>query len=135
MLDVDAARYPALAEFIRQVSACEGRVGEAEAPAAEAALVEFLADGARLGRSLRQVTAALRPADQLGAAIAYLLVITVDAAVHQGREGALAAYAAAGQPLSQAAGRLHAMLVSPGFGQAVGPRPVQGSHRGCAPAS
>lgn len=135
MLDFDAARHPALAEFVRRVEAVGGRVGAAEAEAAEAALAEFLADGATLGRGLRAVTASLRPVEPAGAAIAYLFVITVDAATHRGREGALAAYAEAGQPLSAAAGRLHALLASPAFGAAVGARPIQGSHRGCAPSA
>jgi hypothetical protein len=98
-----------------------------------AALEEYLGDNAKLGRSLRELTARFRPSDETGAMLAYLYIITVDAATHEGRDAALGAYATSGKPLSEAAERLHARLMSDEFRVAVGRRPIQGSSRGCAP--
>ena len=106
-----------------------------DAPLAVAVLDEYMADHAKLGRGLRELTARLRPADETGALVAYLFVITVDAATHEGRDAALAAFAESGKPLAEHAARWHATLVSDDFRIAVGRRPIQGNHRGCAPKS
>jgi hypothetical protein len=98
-----------------------------------ATLREYLAAGAKLGRGLRQETARFRPTDEVGRLATYLFVVTVDAATHDGREGALQTYAASGQPLAEDARALYETLVSDEFRAKVGRRPIQGSHRGCAP--
>ncbi len=126
--------YPALAALRARMAAAGGKLGADDAPAVLDALREFLRDGARLGRSLRDDLAGFRPADPLGATLCYLFVITVDAATHGGREGALKAYAASDQPLAAEAGELYALLTAPAFGQATGPRPtvsVRKDGRGC----
>lgn len=125
--------FPALERLRAHLDADEGRIGAAEAPLAIATLKEFLASGAKLGRGMRAETARFRPTDDVGATIAYLFIITVDAATHDGREGALGSYAESGKPLSEEAGELYAMLTSDAFCQLVGRRPVQGSHKGCTP--
>ena len=126
--------YPELKRLDAHLDAHEGRIGEAEGPLAIAVLEEFLASGAKIGRGLRTTTARFRPADPVGAAIAYLFIVTTDAATHDNREGALALYAESDQPLAKEAGRLYETLVSDEFRQKVGRRPVQGSNRGCKPA-
>ena len=133
MTRMNMSDFPALLALQAHLDAQEGRIGATEAPLAIAALREFLVSGAAMGRRMRETTAALRPADATGAAIAYLFVVTVDAATHDGREGALAAYASSEQPLATEAGELYAMLRSDDFLEKVGRRPVQGSHRGCVP--
>lgn len=126
------AEFPALARLDAYLTAHEGRIGAADAGLATDALEEYLASGARLGRGLREVTGRFRPADETGALVAYLYVITVDAATHEGRDGALAAFSTSGQALSDVAGRLYAVITSDAFRQAVGRRPIQGGHRGCS---
>ncbi|HEY9721620.1 MAG TPA: hypothetical protein V6D47_06380 [Oscillatoriaceae cyanobacterium] len=127
--------YPQLQAFIAQLDAQAGRLTADDAPAAIAVLTEYLESGAKLGRSLREVTARFRPADPVGVAISYLFVVVVDAANHQGREHTLAAYAAqADAPLAKEAGELYALLTSDRFGQLKGARPIVGGHRGCTSA-
>ena len=126
--------FPALAALRARVAAQGGALGAADAEAAIAVLREYLADGATLGRALRDDLATFKPADPIGATLCYLFVITIDAATHSGRDGALAAYAASDQPLAKEVGELHAVLTSPAFGQAKGPRPVvsvKRDGRGC----
>jgi hypothetical protein len=125
-----STEYPALTAFRARIAAAEGRIGADDAPAAIAVLREYLRDGARLGRSLRDDLGKLRPADAVGAALCYLFVVTIDAATHSGREGALGAYATSEQPLAAEAGELYALLTAPEFSQATGPRPVV-SRKGC----
>lgn len=127
--------YPALEALEAHLDAHNGALGEAEAPLAIAVLQEFLASGAKLGRGLRATTARMRPSDPVGATICYLFVVTTDAATHENREQALATFAASGQPLAQEAGELYETLMSDAFRLQVGRRPIQGSHRGCAPKS
>ena len=126
--------YPALAALRARLAASDGLLGEADAPAAIAVLREYLEDGARLGRALRDDLAGFRAADAIGATLCYLFVITIDAATHAGREGALKAYAASDQPLAAEASELFALLTSPAFNQATGARPivsVRKDGRGC----
>jgi hypothetical protein len=125
--------YPALTRFERILAEQEGRVGAPEADAAIAALEEYLASGAKLGRGLRELTARFRPADETGAMLAYLYVVTVDAATHDGRDAALGAYAESGKPLADAARRLYDTLISDEFRLKVGKRPIQGGNKGCSP--
>jgi hypothetical protein len=131
---LSVSESPALKRLQSHLSAHEGRIGVSEAPLAIAALKEFLTSGAQLGRGMRVETARFRPSDETGALLAYLFVVTVDAATHEGREGALEAYAASGKPLAQEAGELYQVLVSDAFRAAVGRRPIQGNHRGCIPS-
>lgn len=129
-----STEYPVLAAFRAHLAAQGGRLGADDAPAAIAVLREYLQDGARLGRALRDVLAGFRPADAVGSTLCYLFVITIDAATHAGREGALKAYAASDQPLAAKARELFALLTAPAFGQATGPRPtvsVRKDGRGC----
>lgn len=126
--------YPALAALRSRLAASGGQLGAADAPAAIDVLREYLRDGARLGRSLREVLADFRPSDPIGATLCYLFVITIDSATHSGREGALKAYAASDQPLAEEARELLALLTAPEFDQATGPRPAVGVRkdgRGC----
>jgi hypothetical protein len=132
-MTVENQPYPALERLRAHLSAHEGRLGAAEAPLAIDALKEYLASGAKLGRSMREETARFRPSDEVGATIAYLFIVTVDAATHDGREGPIAAYAASGKPLAAEAGELHAMLTSEPFLTAAGRRPVHGGLKGCSP--
>jgi hypothetical protein len=127
-----AQTYPALARLDAHLDANAGRLGEADAAIAVAALEEYMAANAQLGRGLRELTARFRPTDETGAMLAYLYIITVDAATHDGRDAALGAYATSGKPLSEAAQRLYARLTSDEFRLAVGRRPIQGGQRGCA---
>jgi hypothetical protein len=124
--------YPALERLRAHLDAHEGRIGAAEAPLAIEALKEYLASGAQLGRSLREETARFRPTDEVGATLAYLFIVTVDAACHANREAPLAAYAATDKPLAKEAGELHAMLTSDTFLEAVGRRPLHGGLKGCS---
>lgn len=124
---------PALEALRRHLDAHEGRISAADAPLAVAVLDEYLASGARMGRGLRSETSRFRPTDDTGALVAYLFVITVDAATHEGREAALAAYASSGQALSEDAARLYETLTSDAFLTAIGRRPIQGNHKGCQP--
>lgn len=129
-----STEYPALAAFRARMAASGGQLVAADAPAALDVLREYLRDGARLGRALRDDLATLKPADQLGATLCYLFVVTIDAATHSGREAALKAYAASEQPLAAEVGELYALLTAPAFGQATGPRPtvsVRRDGRGC----
>lgn len=123
------ATYPALAALRARLAAQAGRLTADDAEAGVATLREFLLDGARLGRGLRDDVAGFRPADPVGTALCYLFVITIDGATHKGREGPLAAYAASGQPLAEAAGELYALMTAPAFGAATGPRPVVSTRR------
>lgn len=125
--------FPALDRLSAHLDAHAGRMAEADTPLAVDALKEFLLSGAAMGRGLREVTARLRPADPVGASAAYLFVITVDAATHDGRDHVLGTYADSPQPLAEAARELHAILVSDDFRKAVGRRPIQGGDRGCRP--
>lgn len=124
-------QFPALERLRTHLDTHQGQIGAAEAPMAIAALKEYLESGAELGRSLRAETAKFRASDEVGATLAYLFVVTVDAANHAGREGPLKAYAESGKPLSQEAGELYAILTSEAFEVAVGRRPIVGGHRGC----
>ena len=128
-----APEYPELARLRAHLAAHDGKLGAAEAPMAIAVLKEYLASGAKLGRSLREETAQFRPTDEVGATLAYLFVVTVDAANHANREAPLAAYAESGKPLADEAGELHAMLTSDQFLEAVGRRPLHGGLKGCSP--
>lgn len=125
--------FPALERLRAHLEAHNGQIGAAEAPMAIAVLKEFLESGAQLGRSMRAETAKFRPSDEVGATIAYLFVVTVDAATHDGREGALKLYAGSDKPLAQEAGELYEILTSEPFMMAVGRRPIQGNHKGCRP--
>lgn len=124
--------YPALERLRDHLTAHEGKLGAAEAPMAIDALKEYLASGAKLGRSLRDETARFRPTDEVGATLAYLFIVTVDAATHANREAPLAAYAATDKPLAKEAGELFAMLTSDEFLAAVGRRPLHGGLKGCS---
>jgi hypothetical protein len=124
--------YPALARFDATLGEREGRLDAGDADLAIAVLQEYLDSGAKLGRGLRELTARFRPADETGAMLAYLYVVTVDAATHEGRDGALAAYAESDKPLAAEAKRLYETLRSDAFRLAVGRRPIQGGHRGCS---
>lgn len=126
-----SATYPALDRLRAHLDTHEGKIGAAEAPMAIAALREFLESGAKLGRGMRNETAKFRPTDEVGATLAYLFVITVDASTHEGREGALKQYAESDKPLAAEASELYRILTSEAFMQAVGRRPIQGGHRGC----
>lgn len=129
------ADYPQLQAFLERLDANGGALTADDAPAAIAVLTEYLESGAKLGRSLREVTARFRPADPVGVAIAYLFVVTVDAANHQGREHTVAAYAKnAEAPLAKEAGELYELLMSDRFKTAKGARPIVGGHRGCTSA-
>lgn len=121
---------PALDAFLAHLDAHEGQVDAANTHLGAAALREYLERGAPEGRGLRAVTARLRPKDEAAAALAYLFILTVDAATHQGRNAPMAAYAASGKALSDLAGELHALLEGPPFNGQV--RPVVGGHKGCA---
>lgn len=122
---------PALDALLAHLDAHGGELEGPQVALGEAVLLEYLEAGAPEGRALREVTARLRPRDEAAAALAYLFILTVDAATHQGRNAPLAAYAATGKALSGLAGQLHARLEAPPFtGRA---RPVVGSHQGCAP--
>lgn len=127
-----AAEFPALARLDAHLQAHDGRMGAADAPVAIAALEEFLRSGARLGRGMRDWTARFRPADPTGALVAYLYVVTVDAATHDGRDGALKAFAESGQALSPDAARLYEILSSDEFRRMVGRRPILGGNKGCS---
>jgi hypothetical protein len=130
-------QYPALEALRAHLQAQAYRLGAGDAAVAMAALREYLHHGASLDRALRDDVATFRPADAVGAAIAYLFIVTIDAATHQGREGALVAYAASEQPLAQEAGALLALLQAPEFLAARGVRPVvsqRADGRGCGAA-
>ena len=116
--------YPALEALRARLDATEGQLTAADADIGIATLREFLADGAKLGRGLRDDVARFRPTDEVGRALCYLFIVTIDAATHRNREAPLQAYAAGNQPLAAEAGELYAMLTDPAFGQATGPRPV-----------
>lgn len=124
--------YPALERFDAHLGERGGRLEAGDAPLAIAALQEYLDSGAKLGRGLRELTTRFRPADETGAMLAYLYVVTVDAATHEGRDAALAAYAESDKPLAAEARRLYDTLRSDAFRQAVGRRPIQGGNRGCS---
>jgi hypothetical protein len=123
---------PALERLRAHLSAHEGRLGAAEAPLAIEVLKEYLGTGAALGRSLRDETARFRPTDEVGATLAYLFIVTVDAANHANREAPLAAYAATDKPLAKEAGELYELLTSDEFLTAVGRRPLHGGLKGCS---
>lgn len=123
---------PALERLRAHLSAHEGRLGAAEAPLAIEVLKEYLGTGAALGRALRDETARFRPTDEVGATLAYLFIVTVDAANHANREAPLAAYAATDKPLAKEAGELYALLTSDEFLTAVGRRPLHGGLKGCS---
>lgn len=123
---------PALERLRAHLAAHEGRIGAADAPLAIDALKEYLAGGAKLGRAMRDETAQFRPSDEVGATVAYLFIVTVDAATHANREAPLAAYAATDKPLAKEAGELHAMLTSDEFLTAIGRRPLHGGLKGCS---
>jgi hypothetical protein len=123
---------PALERLRAHLEAHEGRLGAAEAPLAIEVLKEYLGTGAALGRALRDETARFRPTDEVGATLAYLFIVTVDAANHANREAPLAAYAATDKPLAKEAGELYAMLTSDEFLTAVGRRPLHGGLKGCS---
>lgn len=123
---------PALERLRAHLAAHEGRLGAAEAPLAIEVLKEYLGTGAALGRALRDETARFRPTDEVGATLAYLFIVTVDAANHANREAPLAAYAATDKPLAKEAGELHALLTSDEFLTAVGRRPLHGGLKGCS---
>jgi hypothetical protein len=123
---------PALERLRAHLSAHEGRLGAAEATLAIEVLKEYLGTGAALGRSLRDETARFRPTDEVGATLAYLFIVTVDAANHADREAPLAAYAATDKPLAKEAGELYAILTSDEFLTAVGRRPLHGGLKGCS---
>lgn len=124
--------FPALNRLRAHLDAHEGRLSAAEAPLAIEVLKEYLHSGALLGRTLRDDTARFRPSDEVGATLAYLFIVTVDAATHENREAPLAAYAASGQPLAAEAGELHAILRSDEFLEAAGRRPLHGGLKGCS---
>lgn len=128
-----STEFPVLSQLETLLTEREGRLGADDATLAIAALEEFLASGAAMGRGLRQVTARFRPTDETGAMLAYLYVVTVDAATHDGRDAALLAYANSDQPLAADARRLYDVLVSDAFRLKVGKRPIQGGNRGCQP--
>jgi hypothetical protein len=123
---------PALERLRAHLAAHEGRLGAAEAPLAIEVLKEYLGTGAALGRALRDETARFRPTDEVGATLAYLFIVTVDAATHANREAPLAAYAATDKPLAKEAGELYAMLTSDAFLTAAGRRPLHGGLKGCS---
>lgn len=127
-----STQTPALERLRAHLTAHEGRLGAAEAPLAIEVLKEYLGTGAALGRSLRDETARFRPTDEVGATLAYLFIVTVDAANHANREAPLAAYAATDKPLAKEAGELYAMLTSDEFLTAVGRRPLHGGLKGCS---
>ena len=131
-LSTELARYPALARLDAHLTAHEGRLTLGDGAIALEALEEYMLDHARLGRSLREFTARFKPTDEAGALLAYLYVITVDAATHDGRDAALGAYATSQQPFADMAARLYAILTSDAFRVAVGRRPIQGGARGCS---
>lgn len=133
-MTTETVEFPQLDALLRHLEAHEGRIGEAEAPLAVAVLKEYLYSGAKMKRNLRQVTARFRPADVVGATISWLFVVTVDAAVHEGREHTLKAYSEqTGKPLAKETGELYEILVSEEYARAIGRRPIMGNHRGCAP--
>lgn len=121
----------ALDEFQARLEAVGGAIDAAAVPAGLRALRAYLEAGAPQGRALRGLTARLRPQDAEAVALTYLFVVVVDAAVHEGREGVLAQYAASGRPLAEAAGEFHAILISEAFLVAAGRRPRVGRHGGC----
>jgi hypothetical protein len=123
---------PALERLRAHLAAHDGRLGAAEAPMAIDVLKEYLAGGATLGRAMRDETARFRPTDEVGATVAYLFIVTVDAATHANREAPLAAYAATDKPLAKEAGELYAMLTSDEFLTAAGRRPLHGGLKGCS---
>ena len=112
--------HPALDAFRAHLDAHAGRLAEADAPLALAALREYVAGGAQLGRALRDDLTRFKPADDVGRMLCWLYVVTIDAATHSGREGALVAHAATDQPLAKEAGELLALLGT----HVTGPRPV-----------
>lgn len=126
---------PALDAFRAHLTAHQGRLSEAETPLALAALYEYLEQGAALDRALRADVAAFRPADEAGRMLCWLYVVTIDAATHAGREGALAQHAAVGGLLAAEAGELHRRLTSPDFQAAKSNRPIvarRSDGRGCS---
>jgi hypothetical protein len=131
-MSTPSTAYPALERLRAHLDAHEGRLGAAEAPLAIDALKEYLASGATLGRSLRDETARFRPTDEVGATVAYLFIVTVDAATHANREAPLAAYAETDKPLAKEAGELYGMLTSEAFLEAAGRRPLHGGLKGCS---
>jgi len=127
---MQAATFPALDALRTRLDAIDGKLSAADAELGLATLREFLADGATLGRGLREDVARFRPVDEVGRALCYLFVITIDAATHSGRDLPLKLYAEGDQPLATEAGELYRLLSDPAFGQATGPRPVV-SKKGC----
>jgi hypothetical protein len=126
--------HPALDAFRAHLQAHAGRLAASEVPLALAALHEYLDQGAALDRTLRADVATFRPADETGRLLCWLYVVTIDAATHTGREGALAAHAATAGPLAAEAGELHRRLTSAEFLAARGQRPVVANRpdgRGC----
>ncbi|MEB3195911.1 MAG: hypothetical protein VKP62_01790 [Candidatus Sericytochromatia bacterium] len=126
--------HPQLDALRAHLAAQAGRLTEADAPLALAVLHEYLDQGAALDRALRADVAQFRPADEIGRLLCWLFVVTIDAATHSGREGALAAHAASGQPLAAEAADLHRRLTDPAFLAARGARPVvtnRADGRGC----
>lgn len=123
-METTTTAFPALAALRARLDATAGQLTAADAELGVATLREFLEDGATLGRALRDDVARFRPTDEVGRALCYLFIITVDAATHRGREAPLAAYAAGDQPLATAAGEFYTLLMDPAFSQAKGPRPV-----------
>lgn len=129
--------YPALEALRSHLRLQDHRLGAQDAPLALAALKEYLLHGAALDRALREDVATFRPCDAVGAAVAYLFIVTIDAATHQGRDGALAAYATSEQPLATEAVGLLALLQAPEFLATRGGRPVVSQRpdgRGCGAA-
>lgn len=127
---MQAATYPALEALRARLDAIDGKLSAADAELGLATLREFLADGATLGRGLREDVARFRPVDEVGRALCYLFVITIDAATHSGRDLPLKMYAEGDQPLATEAAALYAALTDPAFAAAKGPRPVV-SRKGC----
>jgi hypothetical protein len=123
--------HPALDALRAHLADHAGRLAAEDAPLALAALYEYVDSGAALDRALRQDVAAFRPADDVGRLLCWLFVVTIDAATHTGREGALATHAASGQLLAAEAAELHRRLTSPAFVAAKGHRPAV-SKQGCA---
>lgn len=131
------AHYPALEALREHLRGQDYRLGADDAPVALAALKEYLVHGAALDRALREDVSTFRPCDATGAAVAYLFIVTIDAATHQGRDGALIAYAASEQPLAGEAAALLALLQAPEFVATRGVRPVvsqRSDGRGCGAA-
>lgn len=130
-------QYPALEALRSHLKTQDFRLGTAEVSLAVAALQEYLRSGAALDRRLREDVATFRPVDSDGAALCYLFIVTIDAATHQGRDGALQAYANSREPLAQEAAILFEVLRSPEFLAVRGDRPVVAQRtdgRGCGVA-